>query len=369
MKQTIFYFILLVSVSGFYAPANAQHQLQPGFNAQEYISLLSLNFFGNSIPDSNERKTSRDVYSKLYTSPEIGLKNQWSLYLRNDQVAAITIRGTVGDKVSWAANFYAAMIPASGSLQINDSTVFNYRLAASPQAAVHAGWTVALAAMAPDIVAKIKELYQHNTRDIYLVGHSQGGAIAFLLRSYLQYLQQDGQLPADILFKTYCSAAPKPGNMQYAYDFDFINRGGWAYTVVNSADWVPETPYTVQRIQDMNALNPLIHTKQLLKKQPLFIKLAGGFFYGKVNRKPRKAQQVYTKFLGKTLYKRAIQKALPQLKEPSYQPSSNYMRAGNPVVLMADDAYRQQFKEDGKDFFVHHHFAPYYFLIKQQYLH
>lgn len=369
MKQSCYniaIFFLLLTAS---TQADAQNKLQPGFDAKEYISLLSLGFYGNSIADSNERKNRRDIYTKEYTSPEVGLKNQWSLYLRNDNVAVIAVRGTVGDMVSWAANFYAAMIPATGTLHLNDSTAFRYKLSADTLAAVHVGWTVALASMAPDIVSKVKDVYSKGVRNIYLIGHSQGGAITFLLRSYLYYLQEDGTLPKDILFKTYCSAAPKPGNMYYAYDFEYITRGGWAYTIVNRLDWVPETPYSIQRIQDMNALNPLINTKKLLKKQPFFIRLVGGIFYGKVNRKPRKAQQVYTRYLGKVLYKRAIKKALPGFKEPGYVSSVNYMRAGNPIVLMPDEEYRQHFKEDGKDYFVHHQFAPYYFLIKKQYFH
>lgn len=369
MKQPIRIIAVLLILLPICTKTLAQAKLQPGFDAKEYASLLSLAFYGNGIPDSNERKTGKDIYTRQYTSPEVGLKNQWSLYLRNDNVAVIDIRGTVGDMLSWTANFYAAMIPASGTLQLNDSTSFRYRLSADTLAAVHVGWTVALASMAPDIVAKIKEVYARGIRDICLIGHSQGGAITFLLRSYLHYLQEESALPRDILFKTYCSAAPKPGNMHYAYDFDYITRGGWAYTVVNRSDWVPETPYTIQRIQDMNAFNPLIHTKELLKKQSFLVRLVGGIFYGKANRKPRKAQQMYTHYLGKTLYKRVVKNGVPGLKEPEYVPSSNYMRAGNPIILMPDEEYRLLFKENGKDYFVHHQFAPYYFLIKKQYLH
>jgi hypothetical protein len=344
----------------------AQNKIQPGFDAGEYVSLLSLAFYGRSIPDSAERTTEKEIYSKLYVSPEVGLKNQWSLFLRNDNVAVVCIRGTVPDKLSWAANFYAAMIPATGTIFLNDSTSFKYQLAADDQATVHVGWTVALASMAPDIVSKIKELYAKGVRNIYITGHSQGGAIAFLVRSYLYYLQQDGTLPKDILFKTYCSAAPKPGNLYYAYDFENITRNGWAYTIVNRLDWVPETPYTIQRMQDMNELNPLIHTKDLLKNQKLPLKLAGGFLYGKLNRKPRKAQKVLTRYLGSKMYKIAIKKALPQFKEPQYIPSDNYMRAGNPVVLIPDDEYRQQFKGTD-DYFIHHGFKAYYFLTKKHY--
>lgn len=356
---------LLLFAGGY--PLQAQTKLKPGFDAKEYTRLFSLFYFGSSIADSNLRKTVKDPYSRLYRSPEVGLKNQWSLYLNTDNTAVISIRGTIGDQVSWLANFYAAMIPAAGSLHLNDSTEFKYKLSSDEQATVHVGWTVALASMAPDIVEKLQELYKKGTRDVYIFGHSQGAAIAFLLRSYLHYLQQDGKLPRDLFFKTYCSAAPKPGNNYYAYDYENITRDGWGFTVVNRKDWVPESPYTIQRIQDMSLPNPLIKTKDLLKKQKFGVRFIGGILYGRVNRKPRKAQEMYTKYLGKTIYKLAIKKALPQFKQPAYAPSNNYVRAGTPIILIPDAAYDEKFKDQGKDNFLHHHFAPYYYLIQKYY--
>ncbi|ULT45624.1 hypothetical protein KRR40_21705 [Niabella defluvii] len=155
MKRLLTFLCLAVTLllTGSYS-LQAQTKLKPGFDVKEYITLFSLFYFGSSIPDSNLRKTAKDPFSRLYRSPEVGLKNQWSLYLREDNVAAISIRGTIGDKVSWLANFYAAMIPATGSLHMNDSTEFRYRLSADKQATVHVGWTVSLASMAPDIVEK-----------------------------------------------------------------------------------------------------------------------------------------------------------------------------------------------------------------------
>lgn len=359
---------LLIIITLFFSLAtSAQHVLQPGFDAREYGKLLTLYFHGKYASDSLQKAEGANAFKRTYRSPEVGLKNQWSLYENDNGMAIISIRGTVGDKVSWLANFYAAMIPATGALQLSGNKKMHYKLSADSMAAVHTGWTVALCAMAPDIVEKINGLYKKGTKDFYIFGHSQGGAIAYLLRSYLHYLQQDGELPKDILFKTYCSAAPKPGNMYYAYDFEYITRGGWAYTVVNRADWVPESPYTIQRIQDMNAVNPLINTKKLLKKQKFFVRLVGGTLFRKVNRKPRKAQKMYTRYLGNTIYKIAVKKAMPGFEQPAYIPSNNYMRAGNPVVLLPDDAYNKIYKDEGKDYFLHHHFAPYYYLLKKQY--
>ncbi|MCH5596777.1 hypothetical protein [Niabella ginsengisoli] len=97
------------------------------------------------------------------------------------------------------------------------------------------------------------------------------------------------------------------------------------------------------------------------------MRLIGGILYGRLNRKPQKAQKMYTKYLGNMIYKLAIKDALPGFKQPEYAPSNNYMRAGSPIVLIPDAAYDERFKDDGKDNFLHHHFAPYYFLIQKHY--
>lgn len=346
----------------------AQQKLQPVFDPKEYGELLSLTFHSSSIPDSVQRKRTTDTYHLEYRSQEVGLQNRWTLYLRNDNVAVIDIRGTINSSVSWVANFYAAMIPATGTLQLNDTTTFAYTLARDPKAAVHVGWTVSLAHLAPDIAQKINSYHKSRQVTEFLVmGHSQGGAIAFLLRSWLEYEKQKGNLPADIVFKTYCSAAPKAGNMYYAYDYDFITRGGWSYTVVNTADWVPETPFSIQTINDFNPTNPLIHTKDILKKQKLAMRFAGSMMYTKLEKKPRKAQKKFEKYLGKTVYKKSIRKILPQFREPAYVHSNNYMRAGTPVILLTDEEYYNRFPESEKNFFVHHLFGAYSFLLKKWY--
>ncbi len=362
--------VLLIVLIGVSFSGSSQPGLKPGFDAKEYMALFSGIRRGIIRGDSTQRERSGDTLSRIYTSPEVGLKNRWNLFLRNDGTAVISIRGTVGDAKSWLANFYAAMIPASGVLHLNDSTRFNYTLAEDKRAAVHAGWALSMAYLAPDIVKKIKEYAGKGVKNYYIIGHSQGAAIAFMLRSYLFYLQKNGGIPQDIKFKTYCSAAPKPGNQYYAYDFEFINRGGWAYTVVNAADWVPETPYTVQHVRDMNDVNPLIHTRAMLKRQKWFVKTVGGYFYGKIERRPRKLQKMYTRMFGNTVYRYGVKKALPQFSKPAYVASENFVRAGTLIVLMPDDEYFRifHFDEKKKDYFIHHHFEPYYYLVKKYYL-
>lgn len=360
-------FLFTVIILGTFLTGSSQ-KLQPGFDPREYADLLSLAFHSSSIADSIERKKIKDPYQLEYRSSEAGLMNRWTLYLRNDNVGVINLRGTVNQPASWMANFYAAMIPATGSLTINDSTVFNYQLAADSKAMVHVGWTVSIAHLAPDIEQKINYYFKNKNVTQYLImGHSQGGALAFLLRSYLEYEKQKGKIPADITFKTYCSAGPKPGNMYYAYDFDFITRNGWAFNVVNAADWVPETPFSIQTLQDFNPTNPLIHAKDALKKQKLLVRFAGGMIYNKLEKQPRKAQMRFEKYLGNGMYKKGIKKILPQLKQPGYAKGNNYMRAGIPIVLMTDENYYNQFQESDEKFFIHHLYAAYSYLLKKWY--
>lgn len=345
----------------------AQNILKPGFNPKEYADLLSLTFYKSSIPDSVARLTATDPYKLVYRSPEMGLLNVWTLYLRNDNVGVIDLRGTVSKATSWLENFYAAAIPATGSLTLNDSTVFNYQFANNPNAQVHVGWAFAIGFLGPDVVAKINEHYKaKGVKEYFISGHSQGGALANLMRSYLAYEIKKGNLPNDLVFKTYSSAAPKVGNMYYAYDFDFMTRGDWAFTIVNAADWVPESPFSLQTLNDFNYSNPFPGLKQTIKKQKLLPRLILGSMYRKMDRSTKKAQARMEKYLGKRLYK-MVKKEHPEYKQPAYAGGNNYMRSGVPIILMPSEAYMKKFPDSRETPFVHHMFTSYSFLLNEIY--
>ena len=146
-------------------------------------------------------------------------------------------------------------------------------------------------------------LYITGDRDFIIMGHSQGGAIAYLLTAYLYNLQKLGSLPADIRLKTYCSAGPKPGNLYFAYEYEALTQMGWAYNVVNSADWVPETPFSIQTLDDFNTTNPFTDAKGALGEQGFFKGFVLKSMYNKMDRKTKKAMKYYCKNLGKRLGK------------------------------------------------------------------
>jgi hypothetical protein len=341
---------------------NAQ-SLKPGFNAREYSDMLTLADLQYYNKDSVI-----EHYTIQYRSPEMGLKNRWDLWVREDNVGVISIRGTVQDLSSWLENFYSVMIPAKGSLQVSDSTIFNYQLAENPLASVHTGWTIGLAFLGPDIVDKIKRLRQEkDVREFIIFGHSQGGALAFLTTSYLYYLQKNGGLPSDLNFKSYCSAAPKPGNLYYAYDYDFITRGSKSFTIVNSDDWVPETPFSVQTPEDLNNINPFANINAVFAKQKMLARWYLKGMYNKMDKGSRKARDRYQKYLGKKLYP-MVKKSLPQFKEPAYAGTMNYMRAGIPVILQTDSAYHEKFRGTKENVWIHHGLVPYKYLVGKIYV-
>ena len=275
-------------------------------------------------------------YTLTYRSPSMAFDNRWDLWQHKaNPVAVIAIRGSIQTEASFLANLYAAMIPAQGEIQLDSDFKFNYQLSEDPAAAIHVGWFVAMAYFC----------YKEGIKDFLVTGHSQGGGITFLLTSYLHSLQKTGKIPADIRFKTYCSAGPKPGNLAFAYSYEHENRD-WAFNVVNPADWVPDVPFTVQTIDDFTEVNPFKGAKAIIKKQKFPKNLALKHIYNKLSKPSKRAQ-------------------IPDFKIPEYFQSNYYVRTGTMVVLYPDQEYFEEFKEDPAkpNIWLHHLPINYFYLI------
>ncbi len=357
MKKIVFfcvvYFIALFSKA----------QLQAGFCKTEFIDMLKVSAhhgdsaYINSIPKQHK-------YSLHYRSPILGLDNLWDLWVSEDKIAVISIRGTTVSSISWLANFYAAMAPAKGEIQLTDSVRFVYDLADDPKAAVHVGWLVATGFISEGVINKIDSCYQQGFRDFIIMGHSQGGAIAYLLRSYINGVQKAGKLPKDVRIKTYCSASPKPGNLYYAYAYEELTSDGWGFNLVNSADWVPETPISVQTLDDFNTTNPFGSLKPTIKKQKFSQRIFLNYAYNQMNKPTRKALKNYQKYLGKMVSK-YIRNNIKGFEPPDYYPSINYTRAGSNIVLVGKEDYYALYPNDRERNFTHHFHTPYLYLVNQ----
>jgi len=339
-------------------------QLKPGFDKAEYRELMLMSV--RSVADSAYASAFPvpTHYKMIYQSAPIGLDNSWDMWTNDDNTGVISLRGTTEKPESWLANFYAAMVPAMGEIKLSSAESFKYTLATNPKAAVHVGWVVSLAYLSKEIVPKINEQYLKGTREFLIMGHSQGGAIAFLLTSYLYHLQKAGQLPRDIRFKTYCSAAPKPGNLYYAYEYEAMTQGGWAFNVVNAADWVPEMPITVQTLNDFNNVNPFTNAEALIKSQKFPKNLVLRHIYNQLNNPTKKAQANYEKYLG-TLTSKIIRQTLKEFTPPDYYRSSDYVRAGVNIILLPGNDYYKIYPDDSTKLFAHHYHAQYLYLLNQ----
>lgn len=358
-------FSLLSLITLWSAAAQAQIQtLKPGFDIDEYIELLKLTS-KNSDLEFGKDMPMPDQFTLQYRSASMGLDNAWELWLNTDNsIAAISLRGSTSNTESWLANFYSAMVPATGYLVLSPADTFHYQLAEHNRASVHTGWLLGLAYLSKEIIPRIDSCYQQGIRNFYITGHSQGGAIGYLLTSYVYQLQLNGQLPADIRFKTYCSASPKPGNLHFAYAYETLTQGGWSYNIVNSADWVPEVPFSVQTIHDLNEVNPFQNARNMIRKQKFPKRLVFRIMYNRLTRPAERTQRHYQKYLG-TVMSGQIRKHLHEFSPPVYCSSNDYVRTGASIILNGDTEYNMQFPIDKQQIMNQHSFYAYLFLAQQ----
>jgi peptidoglycan hydrolase-like protein with peptidoglycan-binding domain len=343
----------------------AQHiVLKPGFDKAEYIEMLKITGHQMDTPWTHVTTPMPEKTKFVYRSKVIGLDNKWDLWMMQDSIAVISIRGTTKSQKSWLENFYAAMVPASGSIQMSQNFTFNYQLADNPKASVHLGWLIGTAFLSQDILPKIDSLYKSGIKQMIILGHSQGGAIAYLMNSYLNQLQKTNQIPSDIRFKTYCSAAPRPGNLFYAYEYEKMVSDGWGYNIVNTADWVVQTPLSIQALTDFNTTNPFTNASAIINKQPFPKNWVLKYAYNRLNNVSKKGNRRYEKYLGKTAGK-MVQKNLPGFVIPDYAKTFEYVRVGPTIVLTAKDDYFKKFPDNPEKIFVHHFINAYLYLADQ----
>jgi len=360
MKSILLFsiFTFLVNV-GF----SQSSKIKPGFFKEEYSELLKISTRqGDSL--YNKDLPAPENFKRVYRSPVLGLDNRWELWTSQDSVAAISIRGTTLKIESWLENFYAAMLPASGTLHFSKTDTFDYHLSDNKRASVHAGWLIGSISLYKDILPHLETCINNGINDFYIVGHSQGGAIAYLLTSLLHDLKNKNDKYKSIVVKTYASAAPKPGNLYYAYEYGALTQKGWAYNVVNSADWVPEAPFTVQTIDDYNELNPFKYVTETLKKTSFPKNIILKHVFNQLNKPTQKAHKKFNKYLGEHMSNQ-IRHYLPDFQTPKFLESTNYVRTGNIVVLLADKEYYKVFPNKEHEVWQHHKFEAYFYLLEK----
>ncbi len=341
-----------------------EFRLEPGFDAQECDALLQLNMAFLDATDTNQFTGFLEGYNLHYRSASLGLDNVSHIWLRQDSTVVIILRGTTANANSILSDFYCAMVPASGTVRLSKEKTFDYQLASDPRAAVHAGFLIGFAYLANDIQGKINDFYAQGYRKFLIGGHSQGGALCYYFSAWLMQLRKQG-IYKDIVVKTYASAAPKMGNMYFAYDYDNANRSEWSFSIVNTADPVPEMPFTTQQIAiDMNEPNPILNLMARFNDLPFFKRVILKGAFNKMKKRAEKSSSAYQKYLGKHVGG-MIQKALPEMALPPSVKTTYFVRPGVPITLSASQEYLDYFANAPRYF--HHGIDPYRFLLYQYY--
>ena len=344
--------------------------LAPGFVLQEALDLLQFSAIVEGDVQSPIPSTPPANWTLQFTSPVIPpFDNVWQLWKRDDGVFAISIRGTVFQAGSIAEDVLALMISATGAIKVG-ATQFPYTFAADPKAGVHLGFAVATLLVAELPLIGILEVLKLNGvgpgSQVYITGHSQGAAMATLLRSYLQY--SANAIPG-VSYKTYVYAQPKPGNDHYAADFENrFSNPGLGFRVTNSLDWVPQVPFTLEFLGDINEPNPL----SVLTQPEFFIKVAKSI--------PVRAVSLLVEDASHSIVTRQIERVRPALQElmtAKAGPAAtvfngaidvplmftfNFLNAGTNFSLMGNPCVGPQCA----DSFFEHHASTYYGLLQAQ---
>ena len=229
---------------------------------------------------------------------------------------------------------------------------------------MHTGWLIGSILLFQDIVLKIDSCLANGISDFYIIGHSQGGTIAYLMTSLMHDLKERDEKYNDLVIKTYASAAPKPGNLYYAYEYEALTQNGWAFNVVNSADWVTGGPFSIQTTDDYNELNPFKYIDVALEKTSFPKNIILKHVYNQLDKPTKKANERFNKYLGSYMTKQ-IQNSLPEFVPPTFIESTNYVRVGQTVVLYADDEYYKLFPNNEGEIWQHHKFEAYFYLLEK----
>ncbi|MDN3705896.1 lipase family protein [Myroides ceti] len=366
MKKVYYSFLLVCLCCLNLHAQKSSYRFQSGFDAQECDDLLQLN---NAFVDTlslDKHDYLIPEYEFLHQSESIGLDNMWNLWMRSDDTAVISLRGTTSDSKSVLADFYCAMLPAKGEIVLHKKDTLQYYLATDERAALHAGFLIGFGYLAKDMLPTIDSLYQSGHHNFLVTGHSQGGSLSYYISAWLLHLKRKGIYPL-MQVKTYACAPTKVGNMYFAYDYDNITAAKWSFSVVNTADPVPEMPLTTQQLEeDMNAPNPIMNLAKRFDRMPFFQRIFLKKAFNNMEKKATKSSEAYQKYLGKYCGK-FIQKELPELKIPNTINTTYFVRPGVPITLLVNPAYYAYFQKVKKTAYYHHGIVPYRFLLREYY--
>ncbi len=299
-------------------------QFKTGFNPQEVKDMIQIcNSFTYIDLYGSDEAIIPSGYTKTYTSPVLGMDNCFQVYTKG-KLGVINFRGSTDKKQSWMENVHSAILPAIGKIEIKDKT-FHYQFAKDTIAGVHAGYALGLAYLHEELLTQIKKLNKRGIHHIILTGHSQGGSLAILTRTYLGYLSHH-KLNKKNQFKVIVFAQPMVGNIEFVKEYNYkYSDKELSFSLINKADLVPKMPISYNDTTFWRS-----HLGKLLSKEEKFDKSAM-FKEGMTLLFQKKILGINEKF-GKSVEKQ-IEKELGEITLPNPKKEINYSQVGNLIIL------------------------------------
>ena len=214
-----------------------------------------------AVPDPSKNWAIRKDLTP--TNPTL-LDNYWQVWQNQSDTTqyAIAVRGTVASAASVLADLLFPLINARFDLKLGRISLPFYLARnegdSAVKAGVHSGFALSLLLMLfttdHPLFLTLGQL-ANSGNEVYITGHSQGASIATLLTSLVRHSTLFFKGPA---YKTYTFAPAKAGNDHYAYDYARLaGVDGYSWAVTSTQDWVPQAPFTLEWISDLNTPNPL----------------------------------------------------------------------------------------------------------------
>lgn len=366
MKTKYSYSLIIALLALFhssFAQTSFDKQFDSSFDKQEAKNLVAIcNYWLNGKVEGLDSTHVDKDYQLLYESKLYKMDNRWQLWQKGEDAMVINLRGTTRESISWLENFHAAMIPAEGSLLLPDSQRVDYKFAGDSRAAVHVGWTMGIGFLKADILKHIRAANEKGFYKFYITGHSQGAALAHLLRAMFEYLPEE-LLSKKNQFKVYAFASPKPGNQFFANDYAFYTSlKNPSYTINNTSDWVTQLPFTVQSPDNVSLPNPLVSFDNNEFHLPFFKRIIFKSIYSSLKNPILKSQKRFKKNLGKQMHQQ-IEKKVGYFETPEYVDDFSYFPVGIQVTLKP---WKGESQDELMKIFWQHFPAHYYFMIGNQ---
>ncbi len=338
-------------------------QFNEGYNQSEALEMIAIcNSFTFQDVIGTDAPILPKNYKKIYQSAALGMDNKWQL-LEGPGYAVINIRGSTTDPLNWMTNLYSAMIPANGSITLPNGRIVDYYLSDNPFANVHSGWTLAMAFLSEDIVSKIKELNEKGTYYFIITGHSQGAAIAQLLRAYLENAPEN---MVDIRnnFKTYVFASPKPANTFFARNYSNYYKNS-SFIINNPKDPVTNLPMSKDNDSffDIDEAYEQITDTNKNYLKTIAIKAVGRILAGNKD-------SLYIRKSGFNIEKQ-LNRFAGEIKMPEYVADMDYTYPVKPIYIepfmyyhFNNKKYYREFDLDSSNMFYQH--KPYLYFLEYQ---